>query len=311
MNNAERKTMKSKTDDVPKKKSVKIRNLIVFFAAVGLLATVFGIVKSKGRIPTMPRIGIDEKAEKKIIDRILVTASEFKPNEREKELVEQLYELHMAETQGGDRELSREKLENLTLLFRKEARALAQENEERYLLLGDVVATRFYQTLQLAIQRMLSVKEQGSSKDKPLVDDTELMKKVHKYCGAFFMRAMESGMIATNGEMNTAQIAPLVLFRFRWRRFGRIDQEKGFENVEIRALYDFMAVFSPSTAVIKRLDSVKQLTRLDPQFDEAMARAVIMYESGQPEKALDILNESIKSGHDSTGVKEFARALKK
>ena len=83
----------------------------------------------------------------------------------------------------------------------------------------------------------------------------------------------------------------------------------GLSPVERVVYYDFVVAFTEPDAVSRRLGAIERLKSLDDTYDEIVARAVVLYQAGQRERARDTLRRGVEDGRRDSEIASFLRAL--
>jgi hypothetical protein len=133
--------------------------------------------------------------------------------------------------------------------------------------------------------------------------------EIRRIGGSFAARAVEREVITEVGEIDGPRNLPSVLFRVRWRALAGIDRREGLEPIEWLAHMDFVLAFSRPTSVEARLQAVGEITKIRPDFDAVLARAIVLHEAGRDGDAKALLDDAIGRGRSDETVTDFARAL--
>lgn len=284
------------------------RKHLVTAVGVGIAAiTVIGITyrfsaePPPGRVPAMPQVTIAAQAENVSLTGLKQRTEGFEFTAKETQIAEQLEALNLTESATKPPAPAPENLEHLISAMQKKLTSYAQEDLNRFLRLGDVLAMRFHEAL---MQSLRSPSTASPSRDAEL----HLM-QAQRYGGSFVQRALDRGVISADGRLRVSHITPQVLFRYRWRHMGGVSKTEGFDRAELKALYDFHARFSLPKALERRLNAVRQLAALDKTYDETLATAVVLYEAGHRQEALETLEKAKKSGRDDSEIEAFVRRL--
>jgi hypothetical protein len=120
---------------------------------------------------------------------------------------------------------------------------------------------------------------------------------------------VERGLVDGSARLRVPAVTPVVLFKSRWRLLARLGPEEGFTPLERRARLDFVIAFSSPEAPERRLTAAVDLKRLDPSYDDVLARAVILHEAGQDREALALLEKSRQAGREDPVLRAFVRVL--
>jgi hypothetical protein len=277
-------------------KLIRISLLVAAVPIMGLVT--YKVVSSKGHIPPFPQPTFKSgEAEKSISDSML-RASSFHPTDDELKLVSMLEQLHLAET-GEESEEPTMSVEKRTADLSAALAPAAKKDLTRFLALGDFLATRF----DSALKDLLSQKPStGENRSYALM-------RVTLFSGAFYTRALRSGLIAPDHTLNGSSALPEILFRYRWRRMGGLPGTVEFSNFEQKALLDFTVRFTDKQNIDRRLKAASDLAVLDKSYDAPIAKALILLDAGQKERAHKTLEQAIAAGRDDTVIDLFQRAV--
>ena len=84
----------------------------------------------------------------------------------------------------------------------------------------------------------------------------------------------------------------------------------GFLAVEEKALYDFTVRFASTRPKKRRLDAIARLKALDPRYDAAIAEARVLYDAGERDAALEILEKASSAGRSDETLDGFIGFLR-
>jgi hypothetical protein len=77
-----------------------------------------------------------------------------------------------------------------------------------------------------------------------------------------------------------------------------------------KVFFDWTIRFSESTNLNKRLAAIGLLHTADPSYDQALAKAVALYEGGKKEDARRVLEQAVSEGRQDETILRFASSLK-
>ncbi len=280
------------------------RAFFLTLVAVGVVTGVFLLARSAPRIPPLPRIemAVDEleTSVSGLNDRI----AGFAATAEEKALIAILEQLHFSETHsagaGGELEI-KEQME----AFQASAIRIHRQDQQRYLLLGDFLATGFERSLFEVCAQVATTSGDLSRVD---LEDTR-WRELRRRGGAFLTRSFRQGLLDRQGGVRGPKIAPRVLYQVRWRQLAGLPGDVGLSVVERKTYYDVLAAFGERSAVDRRLWAVDQLRRLDPRYDAGLARAVVLYEANMRQRARAELRRLLANGRQDSVIDSFERAL--
>jgi hypothetical protein len=172
----------------------------------------------------------------------------------------------------------------------------AEKKRDRYLTLGDLSALDFLDVLLASLSRT------GKN--------AALDSRIFLLGGAFFERAKQRGLIRGNGTLAVSTALIPVLFRYRWRLLASLPPRFGFTATENRILYDFEVRFLEPTKTERRLNAVKKLTELSPDYAAVIAEARVLYEAGRTSDALIILQKAAEKEGETQTIERFVKALR-
>jgi len=277
---------------------------------IALLAAVVGGVvyllasRGGGRAPDMPRASFGEDELKASARGLAERAEGFEPDDDERRLIDLLERLNLAETRREPGPETLKEVRGLVGAVTEEARSLAGADRARYLSMGAHLAIRFERAL---LELLEAARGEGLA---ALIEaSAPRASEARRLGGAFLAEAMDRGLIEDDGRLRGPSILPQVLFRVRWRGFAGVGLQEGLLPVERRAYMDFVAAFSREGSVEVRLQAVEELSSLDPSYDAAIARAVVLHEAGKDWDAHIELEAAIEAGRDDDVVRDFARLL--
>lgn len=281
-------------------KNIRKYILAAAFIAVlaGVAAFAYRAVHLKGRIPDFPAVKFTPSEEQQALTRLAKAAADFRPTVEESALISKLEEIHLAET-GEETEVPTSSLEKRVADLSAALQARAAEDKSRYLAVGDYLAGRF----QHALEKYLAQKpaeNQARSGEALRLTITG---------GAFLATALRRKMINPDHSLNISKALPQVLFRYRWRRMGGLPSALDLSTFEQRLLYDFTIRYVDKNEVDRRRKAVKELSTLQPDYDAAVAEALILLEGENAAAAMKILDAEIESGREDKAVIDFRHAL--
>lgn len=285
--------------------SRKVGTIFVVIISLGLAVAIYVLVGKPGHIPPLPRVTIEEPAQAKVLEDLSRRVSGVELSKAEQEFVDRLYAIHETEAQKKKALAEVNRIDEQIQQFRVEAREFAGRDLEGYLLLGDYLADRFHRSLEELIKRA----RQEGSLNGPLVQSLPEFAQMAETGGGFLNHALERGVLTVDGRLIALKIAPVVVFRARWRDFARLPLDLGFSDVEKAAYFDFLAAFAEPKALRKRLAAIDEITKLQKSFDGVVARAIVMHEAGQHKEALALVEQTIRRGRDDNVIHSLARAL--
>ena len=288
--------MKEKFD--PKKRVIRL--MITFLLAVLLVVGVYYFVSSQGRIPSLPRVHLTAEGQHQAIEELRARINGFEPNAEEKELALLLTRIHRLETTGNA-----EKLPQALTLFNETASEVIGRDPSRYLLLGDFLAFEFAKSFE----NLLSIAQRDSF-SMIRGDDRKLVEEIEIKGGSFLTHARRRGVIGDHGQLHVPKITPQVLFRIRWRHMGGLDIKQDLNLVEKLAYFDFVVAFTDPVSPTRRLEAIGQLKELDNSYDDLIARAIVLHESGGDLNAYMELQKVIDQGRNDAEILNFAKALR-
>ncbi len=279
--------------------SKAILSAVIFVATLFATATaIYYSISIQGYLPEFPKVSTSVEEAEKSIAGLFLRTKDMSLTEKEKDFVNQLEELHLAETNelSDPPSLSIEKrVENLQRSLSEAAR----DNIDRFLLLGDFLAARFHS----ALEALLSEK-QGVAPNR----STAVM-RVNVFGGAFYKQAIERGIIDNAKGVNGSVALPQIMFRYRWRLLADLKKDLEFSDFEKRVLLDFVARFSNKHEASKRLNAVTELAQMDLSYDIELASALILSEAGRTHEALLYLEDAISGKPDNKKLKGLYRLL--
>ena len=278
------------------------RPLIVALAAMAVFGAVYYLVSSEGRIPSLPRIELSENEQKKATEALLARLKGFELLAEEKELTALLTEIHRLET---TLESEGSKLKETLSRFKKTASDMIEKDRQRYLLLGDYLAFEFGRTLD----ELLSVAQRDGFA-AVRANNLKMIEEIEVKGGSFLKRARRRGMIGDRGKLNAPRITPQILFRIRWRHLGGLPIEVELSPEERKAYYDFTVAFTSPSSVKRRLVAIHRIKETDDSYNELIAQAIVLHESGNDQDAYQILKKAIDQGRSDAEILSFAKALR-
>ncbi len=290
--------MKKKMDQ----KNRVIRPIITVLSAVLLVVGVYYFVSSKGRIPSLPRVHLTADDQNQAIEELLSRIKDYKPTTEEKELALLLTRIHRLETTQKD---DGAKLPEVLKLFNEAASDVIRKDKKRYLLLGDFLAFEFAKALE---NLLTLVRRDGFSMMN--ARDNKKVEEIKIKGGSFLTRARRRGVIGDKGQLHVPKITPQVLFRIRWRHMGGLAIEEGLNSQEKLAYFDFVVAFTDPLSLKRRLGAIKHLKEIDNSYDDLIARAIVLHESGSDRDAYRELKIAIDQGRSDAEILNFAKALR-
>ncbi|MDD5308736.1 MAG: hypothetical protein PHU25_15570 [Deltaproteobacteria bacterium] len=255
-----------------------------------------------GVVPALPRPAFDEKEVRAAMEGFDKGDAAFEASPEEQVLADLLERIHMAETDASAL-ANRGTIAALVEEFGDKARQSVARGKERFLALGDHLAARFGRefTRFSAVAAASGVAAWGKKSR-----EAEALRRAG---GAFLERSVERGLVDASGRLRAPALTPVVLFKSRWRLLAGLHPDEGFTPLERKARLDFVAAFSSPDGPERRLAAAIELKRLDPAYDDVLARAVILHEAAQDRAALDLLEKAGEAGRDDPVLRSFARAL--
>ncbi len=277
------------------------RPVIVTLTAVAIVVAVYFFISSKGRIPGLPRIGLTDAEQKQVTDALIARIKGFEPHVVEKDLTRQLAGIHRLETMQNPQGA---KLKEALAKFRETASNVIGEDRDRYLLLGDYLAFEFNRALHHFLP---AVQRDGFSAVR--ANNPKMIEEIEIKGGSFLSHARSHGVIRDNGQLVVPQITPQVLFRIRWRHLGGLPIEEALTPVERKAYFGFVVAFTNPLSAKRRMGAIKRLKEMDNSYNDLIARAVVLHESGNDRKAYEELKNAIDQGRSEPEILNFAKAL--
>ncbi len=278
--------------------------LIFLLGALTIGFSIFFFVQSSGRIPPLPRMVFSDDELQHSLQVLKNRVKDFKPQERELEIVKQIEEVHLAETVAASAAMTREELEKKVDQLRGAAALELDASQTRYLLLGDWLAAGFQDAWDEYFSRVSS-----AIHSKPKFENDPALDHLRLRGGAFLNRIVASDAIDSRGQLRAARIMPEVIFRVRWRRWVGIRVDEQLSRTEMKAYFDFLVAFTRPSAFEKRMKSISEIKKLDGSYDAEIAHAVVLHEAGDDKMAHTLLKKAIEKGRSDSLIKDFARAL--
>jgi hypothetical protein len=279
-----------------------IRPIITVLSAVILVVGVYYFVSSKGRIPSLPRVHLTADDQNQAIEELLSRIKDYEPNPEEKELALLLTRIHRLETTQKD---DGAKLPEVLKLFNEAASDVIRRDKKRYLLLGDFLASEFAKSFE----NLLSLaRREGFSRMS--ARDNKKIEEIKIKGGSFLTHARRRGVIGDKGQLHVPRITPQVLFRIRWRHMGGLPIDEELNSQEKRAYFDFVVAFTDPLSIKRRLGAIKRLKETDNSYDDLIARAIVLHESGSDQNAYRELKTAIDQGRTDAEILDFAKALR-
>jgi hypothetical protein len=91
---------------------------------------------------------------------------------------------------------------------------------------------------------------------------------------------------------------------------GGLNIEQDLNSVEKRAYFDFVVAFTDPVSSQRRLEAVGRLKQLDNSYNDLIARAIVLHESGSDRNAYRELQKAIAQGRNGAEILNFAKALR-
>jgi hypothetical protein len=287
-----------KGDSAPRWRGIAL----VVAGALALAALVYLLARRGGEVPDLPRPRFADAEVSEALRELAARAARATVTDDERALIGMIEELNLAETAEQVGPETAVQVEGMVKAVGEVARARAARNLERYLRLGDSLALEFDGALEAVLA---GARREGLVRAMRSEAGAELK----RIGGSFAARAVERGVITDSGEIDGPQLLPSVLFRVRWRALAGVDRREGLAPVEWLAHMDFVLAFSKPSSVEARLQAIGEISRLQPEFDALLARAVVLHEAGRDGDARALLDEAIDRGRSDESVADFVRSL--
>ncbi|MDJ0766210.1 MAG: hypothetical protein QNJ97_24725 [Myxococcota bacterium] len=286
-----------------KTRASRVRIAMVSLAVV-LGVGVYVFIDQRGHIPPLPRVVLPAAAQDEALAQLISRTKGFTPDAHDLRLVDALKSLCRVESNSAARGDATGELAEHISAFSKLATDRAEQNRARYLLLGDHLAVAFHTSLASVLAEIRS-RGGGDTADVKGLDG---MDQVLALGGGFLNRAINRGVITSDGRLDAPRIGPQVVFRVRWRHFAELQLDLGLTSVDRQAYLDFIIAYANPDAMSRRLKAVWALKQLNPTYDAVLARAVVMHQAGENERARETLQTAVKDGY-ARDVSSFVRAL--
>lgn len=289
----------SSTNHSPKLRSRKIWLPILGVAMAG---GVFGVVfylANRTHVPPMPRAAITAQEELDELTRIKDALKALRTGKDIHLFIEKVEALNLAEIDPSH--VSESELR----AAQEAARAMAHENPEGYRLLGMKFSLEFKDLMET----LLDDASRGGI-PSALERDAARANRLNKLGGSFLRRAMEKGVIESNGHMHAPRLSLQTMFQARWNHLGGLSPDDSLGPVARKVFFDWTARFSEPTNLNKRLSAIGLLHMADPSYDETLAKAIALYEGGRREDARRVLEQAIADGRQDETILRFASSLK-
>lgn len=277
--------------------SVAVFSLVV-------LSTVFWFVRSKGRVPSMPRTAIEESEQQRAMQALMARTRDFKWKKSDLVVKQKLTDLHQLETQDQNALDRASAIKGKIVELKESMQNATGGDTERLLLLGDAFAVQFHR----ALKNLLAIMKQRGQKGWAEKENAAL-RVTREKGGSFFERARKRGVIDDDGSLHVSEMTPQVLFRYRWRHMAGLDWDRGLLPAEKKAYFDFIVRFSSKSAVRERLSAVEGLHELDKTYEREIARAIIFVDGQEISAARSELKSAIANRRSTTTAQAFLNAL--
>jgi hypothetical protein len=182
---------------------------------------------------------------------------------------------------------------------------MAHESPEGYRLLGMKFSLEFKDLMDSLLDDAANGGIASALERDPARAD-----RLKKLGGSFLRRAMDKGVIESNGHMHAPRLALQTMFQARWNHLGGLAPDDTLGPVARKVFFDWTIRFSESTNLNKRLAAIGLLHTADPSYDQALAKAVALYEGGKKEDARRVLEQAVSEGRQDETILRFASSLK-
>ncbi|MCU0663571.1 MAG: hypothetical protein MUC50_14745 [Myxococcota bacterium] len=280
----------------------RVRTMRLLVAGLAVAGAVFGVVfyfATRAPTPPMPRATITPQEEKADLERIKGSLKDLRTGKEIPAFLDQIEKLNLAELQAQN--LDRAELEAVE----KAARAMAHESPEGYRLLGAKLSLEFMELMNSLLDDAAA---HGGIASALKMDETRA-KRLERLGGSFLRRAMEKGIVESDGSLHASRLALQCMFHARWNHLAGLAPDDSLGPAARKVYFDWTARFSEPTNLNKRLSAIGMLRAADSTYDDVLAKAIVLYEGGRKDDALAVLKEAIEKGRKDEPTLDFARAL--
>ncbi len=256
--------------------------------AVG--AAVFVLARTDSTPPlTMPRASFTPEEIDAAMADLEKRAADIVLTGQEREIVAVMEELHGVEVASAQPDAGTgERARELREVFRSKARALHDENPERFLELGSHLALEF----QGALTDLFEIAGKHGLQ-RTLEAGGDPVERVVRTGGAFVKKAVEVGLIDDRGALNAPKLLPPVLFLRRWFGMAGLGSQMRFSKTEQRVNNDFVIAFSTPGHLRGKLRAIDKLVQLEPGYDDDLAKILVLRQAGRSDEARALVEEAV------------------